>query len=205
MHDISAIQEPIILESESIQKKDMLNEEQGDIILVPFSTSTSDFLDSQTETISEACRIARASLRDHFISRLLQLIQESDFEFGFSTPAEEYVSDALNRCGSFAREWINELFLQRFNDPYVTSSILRVIAHFDYQQIYPNGITMAVCATSHKSAEVRECGIRCFENWEAPENLNVLNSLSYSEEWLKDYLTGVINGLEGIKKHAIRR
>lgn len=205
MNDKSVTLETIVLDSESTQKIDTPKEEQADIILFPFSTSTSDFLDSQTETISEACRIANASLRNHFISRFRQLIQESDFEFGFSTPADEYVSEALNRYGSFAREWINELFLQSFNDLYVTSSILRVIAHFDYHQIYPQGVTMAIGATSHESADVRECGIRCFENWEAPENLNILYYLSYSEGWLKDYLAGVINELEDIKKHAICR
>lgn len=201
MNDSSMILEPVVLESES---NHIFNEEEDNIILYPSSTSSSESLDSQTETISEACRIAQDNIRHYFINKFLHLIRESDFEFGFSSPAEEYVGDALNRYGSFAREWINELFLQKFNDPSVISSILRVIAHFDYQQIYPNGVTMAVCAASHVNAEVRECGIRCFENWEAPENLIVLKSLSYSEEWLKNYLVGVIDGLESIKTHAIR-
>ncbi len=202
MDDLSTNQEQTVLEEESIQKPD---EEVDNIVFFTSSTSVSDPLESQTETIEDACRIAKDNLRNLFFNKFLQLIKESDFEFGFSSPAEEYVSEALNRYGSFAREWINELFNKNFYNPNITSSILRIIAHFDYRQISPQGVNMAITATLHKSVEVQECGIRCFENWEAPENLIVLRSLSYSEEWLKKYLAGVIIALEGMEKHVVGR
>jgi hypothetical protein len=128
------------------------------------------------------------------------MIQDTEFEFGFSNPVDNFVRSALDSYGSFAREWINDLFLQRFHDPSVISAILRVIAHFDYQQMYPQCITMAIAATAHEDAEVRECGVRCFESWETPESLNILRQLSFPEDWLSEYLAAVITELEEIKK-----
>ena len=148
-------------------------------------------------TLTTACKIAGGEPQRQFTNRFLQVIQDSEFEFGFSTPADEYVRQALSTCGAFAREWINDLFVQNFKDPFLTSAILRVIAHFDYSQMYPQGMTMALASTVHIDAAVRECGIRCFENWESSGCLTMLRSLSFSEDWLQHYLTRVIADLEG--------
>jgi hypothetical protein len=182
--------------SESIEQGYLRNEVDLDFISETDSTAAPDLLESQAETIAEACQLAGAHLRKQFLRSFEQLIHDSDFEFGFSSPADKFVLDALSSYGSFAREWINDLFLNRFDDPFVLSAILRVLAHFDYQQMFPQGITMAVAATVHADAEVRECGVRCFESWEAPESIIILKNLFFSEDWLSEYLADVIAGLE---------
>jgi hypothetical protein len=199
MHEQFVISD--ILSSESIEQKSPPNE--ADFDNVPEIVSPidpADLIQGETETFTEACKFAETHLRDQFLRSFEQMIHDSEFEFGFSSPADKFVLDALYNYGSFAREWINDLFLCRFNDPFVLSAILRVIAHFDYQQMYPQGITMAVAATVHADAEVRECGVRCFESWEAPECLNILKNLSFPENWLSEYLADVITELEGIGK-----
>jgi hypothetical protein len=176
------------------------NETDFDIVPEMASTTDLDLIQSETETIVEACQLAEVHLRSQFLRNFEQMIHDSEFEFGFSSPADKFVLDALDSYGSFAREWINYLFLYRFDDPFVVSAILRVIAHFDYRQMYPQGITMAVAATVHTDAEVRECGVRCFESWEAPECIIILKNLSFPEDWLSEYLADVIAELEGIGK-----
>lgn len=155
--------------------------------------------------LKEACKLAEGEPRLEFTNRFTQLIQEADFEFGFSTPADEYVRKALDSYGTFAREWINELFLENFNDPFVTCAILRVIAHLEYEQMYPQGMTMAAGVSAHVDAGVRECGVRCFENWENPDALKILQKLSYSEDWLNDYLQRVISDLKGLTRRVASR
>ncbi len=205
MDDVSKILYKITSDSESTQPEEIPDEDRDGIAIDAASTEEQTSLESQTATIAEACRLAEEHLRSHFISRFLQLIHESEFEFGFNTPADDYVRDALMSYGSFAREWISDLFLQNFDSPFVTSAILRVITHFDYQQMYPQGMTMAAAATSHKDAEVRECGVRCFEGWEAPESITILRNLSFDEDWLNEYLTDVISELEDLVEHVDRR
>jgi hypothetical protein len=203
MTEESTILESIPLSSESDQPKAAQEEDQSDRALDKASTSTIESLQSLTSTVESVCELAETHLRSQFVSRFLQLINEAEFEFGFSTPADKYIYDALDTYGTFVREWINALFLESFDNPFVLSAILRVLAHFDYVQIYPQGITMALTATGHADIEVRECGIRCFESWQDPESLKILRHLSFHEDWLSEYLTNVISDLEGLKKKNV--
>jgi len=139
-------------------------------------------------------------LRSQFNSRFMQLIYESDFEFGFNTVADEYVRQVMKTYEMFVREWINDLYIKNFNDSFVTCAILRVISHFEYRQLFPQGMTMAAASITHADVSVRECGVRCFENWEHPDGLKILQNLSFSEDWLDDYLKRVISDLREIFK-----
>jgi len=162
------------------------------------STIEQEILQSQTEILTRACQEDTSQAKEKFVNRFLQLLNAVEFEFGYKTPADDYIQDALNTYETFAREWLNELFLQNFECPRILSAILRVIAHFDYYQMYPQGITIAIAATKHADVEVQECGIRCFENWESPESIPILKSITLPENWLNDYLQDVITDLEDI-------
>lgn len=148
---------------------------------------------------------SQSECRKEFTETFAHLVRESEFEFGCSTPADDYLNEALAKYGVFAREWINDLFLRSFSKPYEASGILRVIAHCEYQDIYPQGVTMAIAALRHKDAAVRECGIRCFENWEQPSCLSLLRSLEIEEGWLREYLLDVISDLEGLHGNVAAR
>ncbi|MBD3267528.1 hypothetical protein GF373_12745 [bacterium] len=150
----------------------------------------------ETEFFEKACKIAEIHIHKKFEENFIQVIHKSNFEFGFHSQADEFVQQALKQYGVYARDWINDLFIRKFDDSFLLSSILRVIAHFDYNQMYPQGITMAIAATTHSDIEVRECGIRCFESWEKPDNLRILRKLTFTEGWLNEYLQDVIRDLE---------
>lgn len=201
MDEQSATLVPTNLSSESSQQEGLISEDQSDIFHTA-STMLPDSFESQTATMEEACKFAEKNLRKQFNNRFLQLIHETEFEFGFSTPADKYIRDALTRYGMFARDWISDLFLQNIEIPFVLSAILRVIAHFDYQQMHPQGILIAVTATMHRDADVRECGIRCFESWESADSLRILRNLSFPEDWLNEYLAAVVSELEDVEKHG---
>ncbi len=171
------------------------------------TTTTADrLLDSETTAqMAEVCTLAEGAPRAEFMKRLLQLLYESDFEFGFATPADEFVQKALHNYGPLAREWINRLYNANFGEPRVMCAILRIIAHFEYDEMYPQGMTMAAAALLHADSSVRECAIRCFENWEDPSNLEILRNICVSDGWLRDYLDSVISDLEGLPAHAVSR
>jgi len=136
--------------------------------------------------------------KDNFISQFKHLIDESDFEYGFSSPAEEYVKESLKKFGPFAREWINEIFIKNFDNEHIISSILKILMHLDYGALEPQGITMLLAALTHKSATVREDVIRTFENWENPEYISILKNLKCEEPRLQTMLDEVIEYLESL-------
>lgn len=185
---------------DSLAMSDSKPREEEQVADERFQTATveQEVLRSQTELLARACQAKTSRAKEEFVNNFLQLLHNIEFEFGYKTPADDYVEDALDRYGPFAREWLNELFLQNLEDSQVLSAILRVIAHFDYSQMYPQGTTMAIAATRHDNVEVQECGVRCFENWESPEAIVMLKSLKFTESWLNDYLQNVIMDIESL-------
>ena len=142
--------------------------------------------------------------RAEFSANILKLLREQDFEYGVDTPADELVRKTFAENQSIAKEWLNQLFVENYDDQTVIMGILRVLSHFKYQEIAPQGPTMALAALSNVSAEVRECGIRAFENWSTLESLEVLKNVKCQEEWLNDYLQQVIADLkEELETHVI--
>lgn len=150
--------------------------------------------DSSIENSLNAQRMKR--FKSDFSSRLLQLLHEQDFEYGIDTPADELVRKCFYENEAISKEWINHLFVENFNDQTVLIGILRVLSHFDYQEIVPQGPTVALAALANASAEVRECGIRAFENWGNLQSLQILENVNCEEKWLDDYLKQVIADLQ---------
>jgi len=201
MDESSEILDPVTLSSETSQDEPA---EKAD--LPTASTTAPETLESEITTLTEACKLAQGEPQHQFTNRFLQLIHETEFEFGFSNPADSYVREALDTYGPFAREWVNEVFLNNINDPFVTCSILRVIAHFDYLQMSPQGSTMvAACVALYTDADVLECCVRCFESWASPKTLPILERISFSKDWLNEYLANVISYLEELPNHAVCR
>jgi hypothetical protein len=166
-----------------------------------------EMLDITTSDISLENSLNRQRMdhfRAEFSAKLFKLLREQDFEYGVDTPADELVRKSFSENISIAKEWLNQLFVENYDDHTLLVGILRVLSHFEYQEVAPQGATMALAALSNVSAEVRECGIRAFENWSTLESLEVLKNVKCEEEWLNDYLQQVIAELkEELEKHVI--
>jgi len=163
-----------------------------------------------TETVEEIINDSNSSdlsanssreideLKKVFFSNFIQILNDSNFEYGYSSSAEQFILKALDSYGIYVREWINEVFIDNFSNEAVLESILRIISHFSYQDMYPQGMTMAIAALSHESIVVKENAIRAFENWENKESLEYLKSISVCDQWLNEYLLQVITYLEDL-------
>ena len=154
-------------------------------------TAASDF---SIENRLNKLRMQR--FRADFSARLLQLLHEQDFEYGVDTPADELVRKCLDENEAIAKQWLNQLFVKNYGNQTVLIGILRVLSHFEYREVAPQGPTIALAALASSSAEVRECGIRAFENWSTLESLEVLKNVKCAEKWLDDYLQQVIADLK---------
>ena len=155
--------------------------------------STSSDL-SSTENAANAARLRW--YRTKFTAQLLRLITDSELEYGFSSSLDVFLRERLAENALATKEWLNELFIEYYPDVSVATGTLRAIAHLDYHEIAPQGPTIALAALSHSNLEVRECGVRSFENWATLECLSILRSVQCNEEWMQDYVTQAIADLE---------
>ena len=159
-----------------------------------------DLIDLSDSSIDESENsLNRRRLRQfkkNYTKELLRIIREQDFEYGFDSAADLFVRELMEQNETVAKEWLNSVYIDHFYDRRVVIGLLQVISHLEYLEIYPQGPTMALAALSHANSEVRECGIRAFENWSTIESLNVLRNVRCDENWLQQYLSQVIHDLE---------
>jgi len=139
--------------------------------------------------------------REYFLNKnlspeLINLINEEDFEFGFISRSEELINNQLEINDLATRNWLNELFISNFNNDGILIGLLRIIGRFDQEIIFPQGQTMALAALSHRNDEIKELGIRAFENWASENSIEVLKNTNIELDWLNKYKNEVISDLE---------
>jgi len=157
---------------------------------------------SDSQKSENEINAARVQSYNELTGQLLTLIEECDLEYGFSTELDSFLINCLLNNALATKDWLNTLFIDHFHDIGVVTGVLRTIAHLEYDEIAPTGPTMALAALNHANAEVKECGIRAFENWGTRESLNYLKEIDVDEAWLKDYLMQVTSELEEELMHA---
>jgi len=155
---------------------------------------TASSTEPSTENLANLSRLRQ--YREQLTHQLLMLIEESELEYGFNSALDVFLRDRLAENALATKEWLNSLFIQHIADPAVTTGILRTIAHLDYSEIAPQGPTIALAALANLNPEVRESGIRAFENWGTLECLHILRTVQCPEEWMQDYVNQVISDLE---------
>lgn len=135
-------------------------------------------------------------LRKNITPKFLSLIKEEDFEFGFVSRSEELIASQLQINALATRNWLNEIFINHFDNEVILIGLLRIISRFDESLIFPQGQTIALAALSHSNDEIKELGIRAFEKWCSAESLSILKKLNLNSAWLQEYVNDVINDLE---------
>jgi len=135
-------------------------------------------------------------LKDKITSQLLETILEESFEFGIKSKSETLIEEQLQKNELATRNWLNEIFVDYFDDEKILIGILRIIGRFDERIIFPQGQTMALAALNHKNPEIKELGIRAFENWGSLNSLKILENIKIGINWLENYKDQVISDLK---------
>ena len=175
-------------------------------ITVEEGTRKAEEISSSTRTVDEnAVNEARlAAYREKLTEPFLATIRDSDFEYGYECAADKFVRERLRENALACKEWLSDLFVKYYHDRATVEGIARVVAHLRWDEIQPAGITIALSALQHASVEVREAGIRCFENWATLDCLRILRSVHCAEPWLEDYLKQVVSDLEQVLRVHVK-
>lgn len=131
-----------------------------------------------------------------FVDKIIKLIKEGDFEFGYENKIDEFVDTHIKKNGSLTKEWLNDIYLKNYSNKTILLGILRIFSRMDLKYANPQGPTMALGVLSNSDSEIVEMGIRAFENWSSYGHIKVLKQLQLPEGWLNEYLISVVKNLE---------
>lgn len=152
--------------------------------------------ENETSTENKANDSRSRNLDENFTQEFIHVLKEEDFEFGYKTRSEELINEQLSINALATRNWLNKVFLDYFSDQTIVIGILRIIGRFDPVLIFPQGQTMALAALAHQNDEIKELGIRAFEQWCSIESLEILKQLDIDKKWLREYVDAIILDFE---------
>jgi hypothetical protein len=166
----------------------------------PILSSLLDFIRSGTARISivdenyiNEKRLLR--LQSQFTPRLVNLILESEFEYGIDSQVDVFIRNQMKENALAAKHWINDIFVSNFQNPVILVGILHIMSRLSYYEVFPEGQLMAAAALVHSNVEVQECGVRAFESWATLESLTILNNVRVATPWLQEYIKEVVKDL----------
>ena len=147
--------------------------------------------------------IRQKQQRPVFERKLISYIREQHFEYGITSKSDLFISEQMSINRLATKSSLNELFVSNYENPSILIGILQVVSRIENNIVNPEGQAMALAALTHRNFEVRECGIRCFENWATKISLTILKNISTEPKWLQEYLETVIKNIEEELCHTL--
>jgi len=133
---------------------------------------------------------------------LLRVIDKDDFIAGETSNTEMFIKGIAEANGwETTVNWLQQVTCRYFENSDVITGIIHAISHFDYLDMDPGGIILALGVLRHKNIYVVDHAIRAFENWNSKKAITVLESLICEAEWQRQYVNEVLTVLrtEGIE------
>lgn len=133
--------------------------------------------------------------------RMLAIIQGCYFESGIWTEADKYFEDLRNETGSLegALKILSDLANHNLRNDHVLEGILHILSNYDYEEMEPYGVTIAIACTVNHSPVIQDLLISCFEKWQSKDSIDILESLELNQNWLKEYRDEVVDQLKSTK------
>lgn len=138
-------------------------------------------------------------LQKNYVNEFFTLLMKDNFEDGFTSNSEKYFKELLEYSKDQSLSIINEVFLKAIkeNETRVISGILQIVAHCDYNRVYPVGQTLALAAINIPNNEIKENAIMVYDYWDDKDAIGILEGIKCDSEWLDSYRLEVIEDLKG--------
>jgi len=128
--------------------------------------------------------------------RFVQITVAEEIEYGLVAPSEVLLGEYFERYGSLIGNIVQHIYLNEIGNKSVLIALLKSLSTRAYRSVYPYAQTIAVAALASHNVEVREAGVRAFENWGHSEGIGVLKELIVTPRWLDEYRVETIEYLE---------
>lgn len=125
------------------------------------------------------------------------LLNWNDLKIGEYNTMEEIVYSLINMSSQMqAMEWLNRLFLKHIKDVLFLCSLFHTLSHMEYEEVVPQGPTMAMAALNHEDDRVIGYAIKAFSNWNSKSTLTLMKAVVPRIPWAKKEWDRVVNYIE---------
>ena len=159
-----------------------------------YSLNASSNFNEVSHRQAEAKRLVKESQR-LFKQEFKHRLDNDSLEFGMTSGTEFLVQQWLAKMPDQTKIWLNELYLENISNDKVLIALLKILAHSDETALYPVSYTLAIAALSHRSIEVKECGVRAFEYWHSETALSAIENTTLTPVWLEEYKVQVVSDI----------
>lgn len=133
-----------------------------------------------------------------FSFEMINAIKNNFIEIGYESEADKLFNSYHEKYGTIAFNWLIKLFIDNIFDTDVALGIILTLSRQKIKDIGYQGQLILITA-SYKfkgNIEIEEAIIRCIENWESHELVNILDQLHPTQDWLCKYKETVIKELK---------
>ncbi len=165
------------------------------------NTASTIMTESQKKSEEAVCKMQKmVMVREKMIS----IIRNCYFEPGIWTAADQFFENMKKERGSIDSPllMLSDIVNRHLNDEHVLEGVLHILSNYDYEEINPVGITIAVACGFNHYTVIQDLLISCFERWAAVEAIPVLENMEFNETWLKEYRDDVLNQLKSMNASA---
>lgn len=155
-------------------------------------------LESDDNTADYYKRSSRIEVDQNEVNELIAIIRSTYFELGETTEAEAYFDRIIlkHKDMSYALALISEIANTHLTDDHILEGVLHILSEQNYEDIGSLGITIGLACKSNQSLVIQDMLIACFEVWDHPSGVIVLEQIKTTESWLEEYRNRVIEYLK---------
>ncbi len=101
-----------------------------------------------------------------------------------------------------ALKMLSRLLQENYGNAHIVKAVLHLVSHYSYLDFGNEFIWQVNSLCHHKDKGIRKFALKIFDNWNAPETLEIIkHTEKMNEVWLEDYRQEIISRLEHLKEN----
>lgn len=170
-----------------------LSDFEDDKSLIIVDVNDYESVVENTPKINYKNKLAEKTLNERYKDKFIRLLRTEDFEYGIKSQSESLIEELIEKDSLVAKNWLSSIYTKYYKNELILAGLLRVISNFGDENQFK---IMAMAALVHESDEIKELGVRAFENWVGEESISILENIEVEPGWLKNYINQVIKDLK---------
>lgn len=147
------------------------------------------------EDINKNFKSLQKEIEEREQLKFTTILEKDEFEVGFISESEKYFEKISSKYGILSESILINIYLKEINNIKILKNILYIISNLPGNNINSLAI-IPIAAVSNSDDEIKELGVRCFESWDNPKYIDLLESIDTDIQWLNDYIQDVIRELK---------
>ena len=130
--------------------------------------------------------------RDIFMS-----LDWNDLKVGEINEMEIVIRNLINMSTQIeTMTWLNQLYLDYNKNVLFVCTLLHTLSHMEYEEVIPQGPTMAMASLNHEDDRVIGYAIKAFSNWNSKSTISLMKTNIPNIYWAKKEWNRVVEYIE---------